>query len=202
VRVIFMRTKTGNKDQRILNAAVAIFARDGYHHSRISDIAEQAGISVGSVYLYFENKESILNRLFSDLWARFAEQLEFQYRRQELSAVEKLEVMIDLIFNGFVHHADLAVVFVNEQNFLLEHGRPDFVKHYEAYLRMGTQIVREGIKQGVFRPDVDLLVLRHFTFGGIRHLIHLWAHDPKRFPLLQMRAGIKELVKNSIRAAR
>ncbi len=197
-----MRTKTGNKEQRILDAAVAIFARDGYHHSRISDIAEQAGISVGSVYLYFGDKESILNRLFSDLWARLAGELEVQCRRQDLTAVEKLDIMIDLIFNGFAHHADLAVVFVNEQNFLLEHSRPDFVKHYEAYLRMGTQIVREGIKQGVFRPDVDLVVLRHFTFGGIRHLIHLWAHEPKRFPLLQMRSGIKELVKNSIRTSR
>ncbi|HPI72262.1 MAG TPA: TetR/AcrR family transcriptional regulator, partial [bacterium] len=111
-----MRTKTGNKEQRILEAAVAIFARDGYHHSRISDIAELAGISVGSVYLYFDNKESILNRLFSDLWARLVGQLKAQYRRQDLTAVEKLDIMIDLIFNGFIHHADLAVVFVNEQN--------------------------------------------------------------------------------------
>jgi TetR/AcrR family fatty acid metabolism transcriptional regulator len=193
-----MRTRSGNKEQRILDAAVTVFAQDGYHRSKISVIAEEAGVAIGSVYVYFKNKEAILQRIFTDLWAHFSNELEERYHRKDLSAIEKLDAMIDLVFDEFIHNPDLGIVFVNEQNYLLQKSRARFEQYYDAFLELGSQIVQDGMKKGLFRKDVDLIVLRHFTFGGIRHLIHLWARDPKHFSLPDIRASIKSLVKNSI----
>jgi TetR/AcrR family transcriptional regulator, fatty acid metabolism regulator protein len=193
-----MRTRSGNKEQRILEAAVTVFAQDGYHRSKISVIAEEAGVAIGSVYVYFKNKEAILQRIFADLWTHFSTELEIRYHRKDLNSIEKLDAMIDLVFDEFIHNPDLGIVFVNEQNYLLQKSRSGFEQYYEAFLELGSQIVQDGMKKGLFRKDVDLLVLRHFTFGGIRHLIHLWARDPKHFSLPDIRASIKNLVKNSI----
>jgi TetR/AcrR family transcriptional regulator, fatty acid metabolism regulator protein len=195
-----MRTKSGNKEKCILDAAVTIFARDGYHKAKISSIADLAGVSIGSVYVYFENKENILNRLFTDLWSQFSRQLQATQQNKQINAMAKIDAMIDLVFDGFINNADLALVFVNEQNWLLQRGTAGFAEFYEKYLQLGTRIVQEGMKEGLFRKDLDLLVVRHFTFGGIRHLVHLWARDPVQFSLAQFRSGIKDLICNSIRA--
>ncbi len=195
-----MRTKSGNKEKCILDAAVTVFARDSYHKAKIAAIADLAGVSIGSVYVYFTNKEHILNRLFVDLWSQFAQQLQDIQQNKTIDAMSKIDAMIDLVFDGFINNPDLALVFVNEQNWLQQRGNAGFVDYYERFLQLATRIVQEGMKEGLFRKNMDLLVLRHFTFGGIRHLVHLWARDPVQFSLAHFRSGIKDLIRNSIRA--
>jgi len=67
--------RTGEKYQVILDAAVKTFSQSGYHRTRVADIAREAGVADGTVYIYFENKEDILISLFQDLMQRFVEDL-------------------------------------------------------------------------------------------------------------------------------
>jgi TetR/AcrR family fatty acid metabolism transcriptional regulator len=84
-----MRRKSGDKEKSIANAAIKVFARDGFHGAKITRIAEEAGVATGSVYLYFKNKESILKHLFSQLWQELHEAFDIAVHRTDLSAQGK-----------------------------------------------------------------------------------------------------------------
>ncbi len=188
-----MRTRSGDKEKSIANAAVKVFARDGFHGAKITRIAEEAGVATGSVYLYFKNKESILHHLFSKLWHAMHVSFEDLLKREDLSAREKIEELFDSIFNLFSQNPPLALLFVNEQHHLLREGTGDFMQYYVEFLRMGEQLVRDGIKRGEFNASVDPRSFTNFVFGGIRQLLHQWARAPRQFPLNTIRRDIKEI---------
>ncbi|MGE5499441.1 MAG: TetR/AcrR family transcriptional regulator, partial [Syntrophothermus sp.] len=114
-----MRTKEGNKEQDILESAIKIFAETGYHNAKIHKIAETAGVATGSVYVYYKNKEAILLTIFEKLWEKLFFELNTLVQKDEASPVEKLDGMIDLLFDVFIQNPSMALVFVNEQNHLL-----------------------------------------------------------------------------------
>jgi TetR/AcrR family transcriptional regulator, fatty acid metabolism regulator protein len=86
--------RTGDKHQVILDAAVKTFARAGYHRTRVADIAREAGVADGTVYIYFKSKEDILVSLFEDLMFHFVQDLQSELARSK-NAVEKLDTIIN-----------------------------------------------------------------------------------------------------------
>ncbi|MGQ9644846.1 MAG: TetR/AcrR family transcriptional regulator, partial [Ignavibacterium sp.] len=96
-----MRRKEGNKEQDIITSAIEVFAVDGYHEAKISKIAELANVATGSVYLYFESKEDLLIKIFSDLWFKLISLVNTINQRDDLSSTEKLEGFIDTVFDVF-----------------------------------------------------------------------------------------------------
>ncbi len=188
-----MRTRSGDKEKSIANAAVKVFARDGFHGAKITRIAEEAGVATGSVYLYFKNKESILHHLFSKLWLAMHVSFEDLLKRDDLSAREKIEELFDSLFSLFAQNPPLALLFVNEQPYLLREGTGVFMQYYVEFLRMGEQVVRDGIKKGEFNPNVDPRSFTNFVFGGIRQLLHQWARAPRQFPMSAVLRDIKEV---------
>jgi TetR/AcrR family transcriptional regulator, fatty acid metabolism regulator protein len=193
-----MRTKEGNKKQDILDAAIHAFAESGYYNAKISKIAEIAGIATGSVYLYFHNKEDILFTLFDRIWLQLAEQLKAIVDRQDMSPEQKLDGMIDMVFDVLTNNPSLAVVFVNEQSHLIQKGVGDFTIYYENFLDLGEQVLQEGMDQGAFAPNIDLKIIRLFTFGGIHLLIQKWAQNPDSYPVEVIRKQVKSLIKRGI----
>lgn len=188
-----MRTRSGDKEKSIANAAVKVFARDGFHGAKIIRIAEEAGVATGSVYLYFKNKDSILHHLFSRLWKAMHVAFQELLKRDDLSARQKVEELFDAIFDLFAENPPLALLFVNEQQHLLRQGTGDFMQYYVEFLRMGEQVVRDGIRKGEFSSSVDPRGFTNFVFGGIRQLLHQWARAPRQFPMTNLRKDIKEI---------
>src|SRR5215472_1405130 len=97
------------KPQQIVEAAVRVFARKGYFNSRVSDIASEAGIAAGTIYLYFDTKEDILITLFREKMAGFVEAL----RRaigEERDAVAKVQRLVRLHFQILEEQPELAEV--------------------------------------------------------------------------------------------
>ncbi len=193
-----MRTKEGNKDKDILEAAVKVFASNGYHKAKISKIAEVAGVATGSVYVYFDNKESILLKIFEQLWGKLFIELKIVAETQNLSPLERIDAMIDLVFDVFTENPSLAIVFVNEQNHLQQSNNSAFTNYYEKFLDLGEDVIKEGMKNGLFSPSIDLNVFRYYLLGGIRNLLQHWAQDPKEFPLNKIRQNVKLLTKHGI----
>ncbi|HEX3074017.1 MAG TPA: TetR/AcrR family transcriptional regulator [Ignavibacteriales bacterium] len=195
-----MRKKEGNKERDIVEAAIKVFAEKGYHNSKVHKIAEVAGIATGSVYIYFENKEMILLRIFEDLWRKLYAALEEIADRDDLTPVQKFEGLIDVIFDYFTVNPEQAIVFVNEQSLLMYTNRKEFTKYYDKFLDLGEKIVRMGVKEKYFNKNLDITIVRYFVFGGIRHLVRNWAHSPKDFNLNHIRLNVKDMLKNGLLA--
>lgn len=193
-----MRTKEGNKEKDILEASVKVFATNGYHKAKISKIAEVAGVATGSVYVYFDNKESILLKIFEQLWEKLFVELKIVAETQNLSPLERIDAMIDLVFDVFTENPALAIVFVNEQHHLQQSNNSAFTNYYEKFLDLGEEVIKEGMKKGLFSPSVDLNIFRYYLLGGIRNLLQRWAQDPKLFPLNKIRQNVKLLTKHGI----
>ncbi len=193
-----MRVKEGNKEKDILEAAIKIFAESGYHKSKISKIADTAGVAIGSVYVYFKNKEDILLTIFSKLWKELYNNLQEIVKNDSLSNTEKFDSLIDLVFDSFSEDPELALVFVNEQNHIQKLNEKEFTKYYKMFLDIGEDIIRDGISKGEFSEYLDIKILRQFFWGAIRHLIRCWANDAKEYPLNRTRRSVKVFVKRGI----
>jgi TetR/AcrR family fatty acid metabolism transcriptional regulator len=193
-----MRVKEGNKEKDIIEAAIIVFAKYGYHSSKISKIAETANVATGSVYVYYKNKEDILLKIFSELWTRLYSELDIIASNSSISSIEKLDSMIDLIFDVFAEKPALAMVFVNEQNHLERSNKKEFTNYYDKFLDKGEVIVRKGISEGLISENIDITIFRNFVFGAIRHLVHCWVRDPQIFTINKTRMNVKLFIKHGI----
>ncbi len=197
-----MRQKSGDKDKRIAAAAIRVFARDGFHGAKITRIAREAGVATGSVYLYFKNKESILHHLFDALWKELHAAFDEVAHRRDLTAHEKVEEIIDRIFDQFGRDPSLALLFVNEQHQLLRQESGRFMQYYVDFLQLGERVVREGMRSGEFRSDIDARMFTNLVFGAARQLLHQWARAPRQFPLPTVRRQIKSVFLHGLLASR
>lgn len=193
-----MRVKEGNKEKDILDAAISIFAKEGFHKAKISRIADEAKVATGSVYIYFKNKEDILQKIFEDLWQKLYFELNSLVSNKNLSPAEQIDSMIDLVFDVFTENPDLAIVFVNDQNTLQRTESVRFQSYYDKFLDLGESAIKSGIQAGIFSESFDIKVFRIFILGALRSLLQIWAHDPKILPLNKIRQSVKYLIRNGI----
>jgi TetR/AcrR family transcriptional regulator, fatty acid metabolism regulator protein len=193
-----MRVKEGNKEKDILEGAIKVFAKDGYHNAKISKIAEVAGVATGSVYVYFENKEDVLLKIFEHLWKKLYEELLSLADKSIFSPTEKIDAMIDLAFDVFTTTPELAEVFVNEQHHIQKTNKTQFTDYYEKFLSLGEEFIQDGIQKKIIHSSIDVKILRYFILGAIRNLLQSWLIDPKTFPLNKIRQNVKYLIKYGI----
>jgi TetR/AcrR family fatty acid metabolism transcriptional regulator len=193
-----MRKREGNKEKAILESAVKVFAQHGYHHAKISSIAEQAGIATGSIYLYYKNKEGILLTIFDKLWSELTDGLQKTVKRSDLDPLQKLDLVIDKLFDLFVANPALASVFVNEQHHLIKNRRGNIAKQYDDFLDLAEEIIREGVRKNKFNPDVDIKLFRHFITGGLRSVLRQWSDKPQILTLHRVRQNVKYFIKHGL----
>lgn len=192
-----MRTKEGNKEKDILEAAIKVFARYGYHDSKIYQIAQEAGVATGSVYVYYNNKEDLLHCIFDELWNKLYLEIKKVAEVKSTTSIEKIDEIVDLCMDVFAENPSLAIVFVNEQN-LVSRDTGRFTSYYNKFLDFAEDVLKEGIKQGEVYPEIDLDIFRQYILGGLRNLIHKWAEEPEHFTLSRIRRNFKFLIKHGI----
>jgi TetR/AcrR family transcriptional regulator, fatty acid metabolism regulator protein len=193
-----MRKREGNKEQAILNAAIKVFAQHGYHRAKISSIADHASVATGSVYLYYKNKESILLTIFDQLWTELTDGLRIIVKRSDIDPSQKLDLVIDKLFDLFIANPALASVFVNEQHHLIKDKRGDIAKQYDDFLDLAEEIIREGVRKKIFNADVDIKIFRHFITGGIRSVLRQWSEHSQTLTLQRLRQNVKYFIKHGL----
>jgi len=193
-----MRKREGNKEKAILDASIKIIAQHGYHRAKISSIAEQAGIATGSVYLYFKNKEAILLTIFDQLWVGLTDNLRSTVKQTDIDPSKKLDLVIDHFFDIFIKNPSLASVFVNEQHHLIKEKRGNVAKHYNDFLDLAEEIIREGVQRKIFNPDVDIKLFRQFITGGLRSVLSHWSQQSHSLPLQRVRQNVKFFIKHGL----
>jgi TetR/AcrR family transcriptional regulator, fatty acid metabolism regulator protein len=165
-----------DKRRQILDAAVRVFARQGFHATRVSDIADEAGVAYGLVYHYFRSKDEVLNELFVERWSLLLAAIE-EADRAGSDPREKLGAVATFIFESYRHDPDLMKVIIVEvtraANSFGQTHLEEIRRAYESIAR----IVAEGQERGVFRLDVDPLFASMAFYGAIEQLLSGWIFD-------------------------
>jgi TetR/AcrR family fatty acid metabolism transcriptional regulator len=165
--------KGSEKYRRILSAAKAVFAKNGFYHSRISDVAKRAGVADGTIYLYFENKDDILISLFEDEIDAIIERLRAELATRS-TVEDKLHCLIDFQLHLLETDRDLAEVLLVELRQSNKFLKSSAIEHINEYLKLFSAVIVEGKKQGIFREDADPLLLPQAVFGAIEMISLSW----------------------------
>jgi TetR/AcrR family transcriptional regulator, fatty acid metabolism regulator protein len=165
-----------DRRRQILDAAVRVFARQGYHSCRVSDIADEAGVAYGLVYHYFRSKDEVMNELFTERWSLLLAAID-EADRGDGSGREKLDKVAGFIVDSYRHDPELMqVIIVEVTRAANSFGRthlPEINKAYEAI----EKIIAHGQKVGTFRQDVDPRLASMFFYGGVEQLLSGWIFE-------------------------
>jgi TetR/AcrR family transcriptional regulator, fatty acid metabolism regulator protein len=165
--------QSGSEDKRrlILDAAVHVFARNGFHASRVADIAEEAGIAHGLLYHYFRSKDEVLECVFKETWSDIVAAV----RRVETTpepARERLAGIAKILLRAWRRDPDLVRVVVRE-----------IVRTPDLPARIGTigaafgaieRIIARAQEEGEFRADVDAKLATFVFYGALEEILTGW----------------------------
>jgi AcrR family transcriptional regulator len=154
----------------ILEAAIKVFARNGYHGSRIADIAGEAGIAYGLVYHYFKNKEEILSSIFEERWGAFLDTLE-HVTGQPGTAADRLQRVATIILGGHHVRPEWVKVLVLEIQRSSRFAQPSQIRAVGRLFQIVARILREGQEKGEIRTDLDPDVACYVFIGALEIVI-------------------------------
>jgi TetR/AcrR family fatty acid metabolism transcriptional regulator len=195
-----VRASGGDKREAILRAATAVFAHNGYFNSKVADIAREAGVADGTVYLYFKSKEEILHSIFDrsvdEALAAAREQI-----RLIADPRDKLRRIALLHLERLGADRDLAVVFQVELR-----GSTKFMEEFSAagfaeYLALIRTTFEEGQQAGVFRSDLNANVVAKIVFGALDEMATNWILSKRRYKLAPMADQVVDILLNGVKAS-
>jgi TetR/AcrR family fatty acid metabolism transcriptional regulator len=166
-----MRDKNPEKRIRILDAALKVFATRGFYNAKVSEVAREAGVADGTIYLYFESKDALLIALFEDRMQRIIARANDEIARSEGTVLDKIRQAIALHLSLVLDDPDLAEFITVE---LRQSGK--FVKEYDnpkftEYLRIFRDLILAGQEQGLIRRTVDARLVVRAIFGALDELL-------------------------------
>jgi TetR/AcrR family transcriptional regulator, fatty acid metabolism regulator protein len=169
-------TAAADKRRMILGAAMRVFARQGFHTCRVSDIADEAGVAYGLVYHYFSSKDEILDTLFLERWNVMLQAIA-EADRSHPSPREKLRAIAGFIVDSYRHEPELMKVIVVEVTRAANtFGRTHLTKIREAYEKIAG-IVARAQADGVFRPEITPEFGALAFYGSIEQVLTRWIFD-------------------------
>ena len=165
-----------DKRRAIIDAAVRVFARQGYHATRVADIADEAGVAYGLVYHYFRSKEAVMTELFTERWSLLLTAID-EIDAQPLDPRQKLDAVAGFILESYRHNPELMqVIIVEVTRAANSFGRTHLPEISRAY-RSIAKIVSDAQRAGVFRSDIDATLASISFYGAIEQLLSGWIFD-------------------------
>jgi len=162
-----------DKRRLILDAAVRVFARQGFHTCRVSDIADEAGVAYGLVYHYFQSKDEVLDTLFLERWELMLAAID-ELDAQPIGAREKLYAIASFIVDSYRHDPDLMkVIIVEVTRAANTFGQTHLEEIRKAYQRI-ADIVAAAQADGSFRPAVTPQFAAMAFYGAIEQVLTGW----------------------------
>jgi TetR/AcrR family transcriptional regulator, fatty acid metabolism regulator protein len=162
-----------DKRRQILDAAIKVFARQGFHSTRVSDIADEAGVAYGLVYHYFDSKEEVLNELFTERWSLLLAAID-EADNAGQAPREKLANVANFIIESYRHDPELMkVIIVEVTRAANSFGQTHLGEIRRAYDSI-ARIVEEGQESGAFRADIDPAFASMAFYGAIEQLLSGW----------------------------
>lgn len=154
-----------------------VFARKGYHASRVGDIAEEAGVAHGLLYHYFKSKDDVLEAVFHENWSVLLARIA-NVEESDEPAADQLRHIAAIVLRTWLHLPDVVRVVVRE-----------FGRSPELAERIGDlaqpiaviqRVIARGVESGEFRSDIDPRIAATVVYGSIDELLTAWVL--KRLP--------------------
>jgi TetR/AcrR family transcriptional regulator, fatty acid metabolism regulator protein len=165
-----------DRRRQILDAGIRVFARQGFHSCRVSDIADEAGVAYGLVYHYFKSKDEVMNELFTERWSLMLAAID-EVDADSGTGREKLDAVARFIIDSYRHDPDLMkVIIVEVTRAANSFGRTHLGEISKAYEKI-AKIVADAQKSGEFRSDIDPLVASMWFYGAIEQLLSGWVFE-------------------------
>src|SRR5712692_6782639 len=196
-RTAAAKERANGKYEAILRAAIKVFAGSGFFNSKVADVAREAGVADGTVYLYFKNKDDILVSIFN------------YYMEEALAAgkaslaetddpVEKLRRIVRAHLERLGRDRNLAIVFQVELR-----SSTKFMEQFSAtgvaeYLELIRGVIEEGQQHGVFRSEINTKIAAKVLFGALDEMATNWVLSHKRYSLASTAEAVLDLFLNGL----
>jgi TetR/AcrR family fatty acid metabolism transcriptional regulator len=184
--------QNSDKYQMILEAAVVVFAERGFFQSTVSQIAKQAGVADGTIYLYFKNKDDILVQFYeyktSQVFERFRQAVD-----QATSAEQKLRSLVHTHLEEFQKDINMAIVYQAETH---QHQRlaQEVIKAMsKMYRDIVTEVLELGQQEGHFRRNLYVGLVMRLITGAVDEVINSWIHAGGNYDLVSMADPLVDL---------
>ena len=160
-----------DKRRQLLDAAVRVFARKGFHASRVGDIAEEAGVAHGLLYHYFKSKDQVLEAVFQENWSLLVARIESVEETDE-PAADQLRHISAIVLRTWLHLPDVVRVVIQEFGRSPELG--ERIGELTLPIDAIQRVIARGIERGEFRQDVDPVFAATVVYGAIDELLTGW----------------------------
>ncbi len=162
------------KRRQLLDAAVRVFARKGYHASRVGDIAEEAGVAHGLLYHYFKSKDDVLEAVFHENWSVLLARIASVEETDE-PAADQLRHITAIVLRTWLHLPDVVRVVIRE--FGRSPELADRIGELAQPIDAIARVIGRGIERGEFRRDIDPRVAATVVYGSIDEVLTAWVLD-------------------------
>jgi TetR/AcrR family fatty acid metabolism transcriptional regulator len=193
--------KPNGKYEAILRAAIKVFAGSGFFNSKVADVAREAGVADGTVYLYFKNKDDILasifNRYMDDALTAGRAKL-----AETHDPIEKLRRIVHAHLEGLGRDRNLAIVFQVELR-----SSTKFMEQFSAtkvteYLELIREVIEDGQRLGVFRSGLNTKIIAKVLFGALDEMATNWVLSHKRYSLVSTAEPVLDVFLSGIARTR
>jgi TetR/AcrR family fatty acid metabolism transcriptional regulator len=182
-----------SKRERILRAAVDVFAQHGYFNAKVSQIAKAAGVADGTIYLYFDGKEDVLITIFREYTRNYLHALE-QRLANVNRAEERLRIMVRHHLETLGRDKALAAVSQIELRHSLKFLSLFSQQEVADYLNVIRKIVEHGQEEGVFRRNVHPQLVAKAIFGVLDEMVTSWMLSEKDYDLPAQSEQVSDLI--------
>lgn len=190
-----------HKRDRILRAAVEVFARTGYFNSRVSEVAKAAGVADGTIYLYFQGKEDLLVTIFREHTRLFLEAV-----REEISGcedlIEKLRRIVRFHLRSLGADRSLAIVFQVELRHSLKFMTLFSQQEVADYLNLLRGIIEQGQTDSLFRTGIHPQLAAKAIFGVLDEMVTSWILSEKEYELKEQADQVNDLILGGLLSCR
>lgn len=187
-----MASRSKDKRQKIIRAATKVFARHGFYHSKVSEIAREADVADGTIYLYFKNKDDLLISIFEESMDQFLTLTRSEIGK-ETDALAKLRRFVHLHMTMMEKNPRLAEVIQVElrqsSKFLKEYKNVKFLE----YLQVVAEVIAEGQREGVIHKEVSPAVFKRMLFGALDELALQWVLSKRRYSLADVAGQVTDI---------
>ena len=166
-------TRSEDKHQRIIKAALKVFAKKGFYNSKVSEIAKEAEVADGTIYLYFKNKDDILISVFETEMRKMINNMKKELGTSQ-DPIEKVRIFAFQHLNMITENQEWAEVAQVELRQSTKFMREYVKDHYADYLNLFAYIVREGQEKGVFKEDINTGIAKRAFFGALDEMGRYW----------------------------
>ena len=192
------RKKDGEKRKRILDSAIKVFARTGYSDARMQDVAKEADVSHGTVYVYFKNKDALFVSIFQEILGELIKYIGSEIQKEK-NAEDKLRRMISMQLDIIEENPDLTklilIEFPRSGNFLNDSNTDVLSK----YIDLISDVIKQGIDGGIFSIGIRTDIIATMIYAGIQGIATRWILDGMNYSLKVMHKEITDILLNGLK---